>query len=80
MNQFRFNQGSQKVMGGVQRVALRLTCAEKVRRLGSPLSVALSNLLTSSNLAAHPRPRICAHTYARPRMCMCKFRLDRLGG
>lgn len=80
MNQFRFNQGSQKVMEDVQRVTFRPTSAEKVRRLERPLSVALSNLLTSSNLAAHTHPRTHAHTYARPRMCMCKFRLDRLGG
>jgi hypothetical protein len=68
MHPFRFNQGSQKVAEGVQRVAFRPTCAEKVRRLGCPLPVALSNLLTSSNLAAHTHPRIGAHTHPRARV------------
>lgn len=63
MHPFRFNQGSQKVRGGVQHAPLRLTPAEKVRRLGCSLSVALSNLLTSSNLTAHTHPRIGAHTH-----------------
>lgn len=80
MHPFRFNQGSQKVTEGVQHAAFRPTLAEKVRRLGCPLPVALSNLLTSSNLAAPTRAytHTCAHT--RARMCISTIRLGRLGG
>lgn len=45
----RFNQRSQKFAEAVQP---RPTCAEKVRRLGSPLSGRTPNLLTSPNLNA----------------------------
>lgn len=76
---FRFNQGSQKVMEGVQRVAFRPTCAEKVRRIISFKISLLSNLLTSSNLAAPARVymRTYAHTRAHVQPI---FRLGRLGG
>lgn len=71
---FRFNQGSQKVKGGVQRVAIRPTCAEKVGRLEHALPLGLSNRPTSSNLTAHTHPRICAYTYARPPVRARKLR------
>lgn len=53
MIHFRFNQGWQKVMEDVQHGAFRPTFAEKVRRLEMVLSLNPSDLLTSSNLAAH---------------------------
>lgn len=80
MNQFRFNQGWQKAMEGVQRGAFRPAFAEKVRRLESALSLGLSNLLTSSNLAAHTH-MMRTRVYIRARAsCDPVYPHNRLGG
>ena len=70
MNLFRFNQGWQKAMEDVQRGAFRPTCAEKVRRLEHALSLNPSNLLTSSNLAAHTHPPAPAYIHTRAHACV----------
>lgn len=67
MSRIRFNQRSQKVYEVVQP---RPTLAEKVRRLRPALSGALSNLLTSSNLAAHTHARTRVYIRAHARACV----------
>lgn len=71
MSQSRSNQRWQKVEEGVQRVTLRPTCAEKVRRLEATPLLGLSNLLTSSNLAARRQARAPAYMHMRARACVC---------
>lgn len=55
---------------------LRLDSPEKVGRLEAACLLALSNLLTSSDLSARPPARPPAHTYTRA--CICAFRLDKV--
>lgn len=73
MSQSRSDQRWQKVAEGVQRVAFRPTCAEKVRRLEATPLLGLSNLLTSSNLAARRQARTPAYMRMRmrARACVC---------
>ncbi len=70
MSQFRFNQRWQKVAEGVQRAAFCPTSAEKVRRMKASLLLGLSNLPTSSNLAARRQARTPAHIRAHAHACM----------
>lgn len=63
--------------GSVIPSNLRLDSPEKVGRRKAALRLGLSNLLTSSNLAActHGRVRERAHVRVRVRVCVSAYRL-----